>query len=172
MYNQSKSYIILKFPLENSTFLFLSESIGITILFLTLNDHSLFRFNEKIQIVSFRHRMSGDNCLHVTQHKTVNQPVKIIFDTDFGPDYDDVGALAFLHAMADSGKAEILATVSSNQYELVAPCINIMNIYFNRPDLPIGSPKSHGVSMSASQHWPDTLVAKYPHTVMSNCGCA
>jgi pyrimidine-specific ribonucleoside hydrolase len=99
--------------------------------------------------------------------KTVNQPVKIIFDTDFGPDYDDVGALAFLHAMADSGKAEILATVSSNQYELVAPCLNIMNIYFNRPDLPIGSPKSHGVSMSASQHWPDTLVAKYPHTVMS-----
>lgn len=37
------------------------------------------------------------------------EPVKIIFDTDLGPDYDDVGALAFLHAMADSGKAEILA---------------------------------------------------------------
>jgi pyrimidine-specific ribonucleoside hydrolase len=100
--------------------------------------------------------------------RTVNQPVKIIFDTDFGPDYDDVGALAFLHAMADSGKAEILATVSSNQHELVAPCINIMNIYFNRPDLPIGSPKSHGVNLTAGQHWPDTLVAKYPHTVKSN----
>jgi inosine-uridine nucleoside N-ribohydrolase len=96
-----------------------------------------------------------------------NQPVKIIFDTDFGPDYDDVGALAFLHAMADSGKAEILATVSSNQHELVAPCINIVNIYFNRPDLPIGSPKSHGVNLTAFQRWPDTLVAKYPHTVMS-----
>ena len=98
---------------------------------------------------------------------TENQPVKIIFDTDFGPDYDDVGALAFLHAMADSGKAEILATVSSNQHELVAPCINIVNIYFNRPDLPIGAPKSHGVSMGASQHWPDTLVARYPHKIMS-----
>lgn len=96
-----------------------------------------------------------------------SKPVKIIFDTDFGPDYDDVGALAFLHAMADSGKAEILATVSSNRHELVAPCINIMNIYFNRPDLPIGSPKSRGVSLGAWQHWPDTLVAKYPHTVMS-----
>jgi len=35
---------------------------------------------------------------------TLQEPVKIIFDTDFGPDYDDVGALAFLHAMADSGK--------------------------------------------------------------------
>jgi inosine-uridine nucleoside N-ribohydrolase len=99
--------------------------------------------------------------------KPVNHPVKIIFDTDLGPDYDDVGALAFLHAMADSGKAEILATVSSNQHELVAPCINIINIYFNRPDLPIGSPKSHGVNLGAFQHWPDTLAAKYPHTVQS-----
>jgi pyrimidine-specific ribonucleoside hydrolase len=99
--------------------------------------------------------------------KTVNQPVKIIFDTDFGPDYDDVGALAFLYAMADSGKAEILATMSSNQHELVAPCINIMNIYFNRPGLPIGAPKGHGVSLTASQHWPDTLVAKYSHPVKS-----
>jgi pyrimidine-specific ribonucleoside hydrolase len=96
-----------------------------------------------------------------------NLPVKIIFDTDFGPDYDDVGALAFLHAMADSGKAEILATVSSNQHDLVAPCINIMNTYFNRPDLAIGAPKSRGVSIGASQHWPDTLVVKYPHTIMS-----
>lgn len=96
-----------------------------------------------------------------------NERVKIIFDTDFGPDYDDVGALAFLHAMADSGRAEILATVSSNQHELVAPCINIMNIYFDRPDLPIGAPKSNGVNLGAFQHWPDTLVARYPHSVKS-----
>jgi purine nucleosidase len=51
------------------------------------------------------------------------KPVKIIFDSDLGPDYDDVGALAFLHAMADSGKAEILATLSSNKDHLVAPSI-------------------------------------------------
>ncbi len=100
-----------------------------------------------------------------TPEQTVKQPVKIIFDTDFGPDYDDVGALAFLHAMADSGKAEILATVSSNMHELVAPSIDVMNVYFNRPGLPIGAPKSQGVNMGAVQHWPDTLVANYPHNV-------
>ena len=49
------------------------------------------------------------------------KPIKIIFDTDFGPDYDDVGALAFLHAMADSGKIEMLATISSKKHELVGP---------------------------------------------------
>lgn len=53
--------------------------------------------------------------------------MKIIFDTDLGPDYDDVGALAFLQAMADSGKAEMLATVSSNRHELVVPSIDVIN---------------------------------------------
>ncbi len=42
-------------------------------------------------------------------------PVSLIFDTDMAPDYDDVGALAVLHALADSGEARILATVSSKQ---------------------------------------------------------
>jgi inosine-uridine nucleoside N-ribohydrolase len=99
--------------------------------------------------------------------KMSDHPVKIIFDTDLGPDYDDVGALAFLHAMADSGKAEILATIASNKHELVAPSIDVINTYFGRKNLPIGAPKSNGVSLTASQHWPDTIVSRYPHTIRS-----
>ena len=95
--------------------------------------------------------------------KNEAKPVKIIFDSDLGPDYDDVGALAFLHAMADSGKAEILATLSSNKHDLVIPCIEIINTYFGRPDIPLGEPKTKGVCLTASQHWPDSLVLKYPH---------
>lgn len=95
------------------------------------------------------------------------EPVKIIFDSDLGPDYDDVGALAFLHAMADSGKAEILATLSSNKHELVVPSIEVINTYFNRPDLPLGAPKGDGASMGSSQHWADSIVAKYPHITRS-----
>lgn len=94
-------------------------------------------------------------------------PVKVIFDTDLGPDYDDVGALAFLHAMADSGKVEILATVASNKHELVAPAIEVINTYFGRPGLPLGAPKTNGVNLGSSQHWADSIVAKYPHTVKS-----
>lgn len=101
-----------------------------------------------------------------TQPKENNSvPVKIIFDTDLGPDYDDVGALAFLHAMADSGKAEILATVSSNKHLLVAPSIEVINRYFGRPELPIGAPKSEGVNLGSSQHWADSIVVKYPHRI-------
>jgi purine nucleosidase len=85
-------------------------------------------------------------CINQPGEKNVN-PVKIIFDTDLGPDYDDVGALAFLHAMADSGKADILATVSSNKQELVAPSINVINTYFERSELPVGAPKTNGVNL-------------------------
>jgi inosine-uridine nucleoside N-ribohydrolase len=97
--------------------------------------------------------------------KAKKEVVKIIFDTDFGPDYDDVGALTFLHAMADSGKVEILATMSSNKQELVGPSINVLNTWFGRPDLPIGAPKGEGVSMESGQHWSDTLIARYPHRI-------
>jgi len=110
--------------------------------------------------------MFAAGCSSGNQKRT-GEPVKIIFDTDLGPDYDDVGALAFLHAMADSGRAEILATISSNKHELVVPCINVINTYFGRPNLPTGAPKSPGVSMTASQHWPDSLAAKYPHSIKS-----
>jgi inosine-uridine nucleoside N-ribohydrolase len=102
-----------------------------------------------------------------TTNKQSTGPVKIIFDTDLGPDYDDVGALAILHAMADSGKAEILATVASNKHELVVPSIEVINTYFGRPGIPLGAPKSDGANMGSSQHLADSIVAKYPHKLNS-----
>jgi Inosine-uridine nucleoside N-ribohydrolase len=106
------------------------------------------------------------NCANQSMIKN-DKVVKIIFDTDLGPDYDDVGALAFLHCMADSGRAEILATVSSNKHNLVAPAINVINTYFGRGDLPVGAPKTEGVNLGSSQHWADSIVEKYPHSINS-----
>jgi inosine-uridine nucleoside N-ribohydrolase len=97
----------------------------------------------------------------------VSEAVKIIFDSDMGPDYDDVGALTMLHAFADSGKAEILATMASNKYALVAPCLEVINTYYGRPNIPVGSPKTHGVNIGCSQHWTDSLVVRYPHSIDS-----
>jgi len=111
------------------------------------------------------------SCSNQLQKKS-DLPVSIIFDTDLGPDYDDVGALAFLHSMADSGRAEILATISSNKHELVAPAIDVINTYFKRPDLEIGSPKSDGANMGSSQHWADSIVAKYPHRIKATSDAA
>lgn len=93
-------------------------------------------------------------------------PVSLIFDTDLGPDYDDVGTLALVHALADSGQVNILATVSSNHHENVIPCIEVINTYFNRPDIPVGTPKSEGGANLTTWHavkWTEVLPAKYPH---------
>lgn len=99
--------------------------------------------------------------------KKTQAPIAVIFDTDCGPDYDDVGALAILHAFADSGYIHILATMASNKHDLVAPSIDVINTYFGHPDIPIGAPKSDGVNIGAYQKWPDSLIAKYPHDLMS-----
>lgn len=98
--------------------------------------------------------------------ETAIQPVNLILDTDLGPDYDDVGAMAVLHALADSGYVNILATLSSNHDESVIPCIDVLNTYFNRPDIPLGAPKSEGGVTMTSGHkikWTEVLSAKYPH---------
>lgn len=98
--------------------------------------------------------------------ETAIQPVNLILDTDLGPDYDDVGAMAVLHALADSGYVDILATLSSNHDESVIPCIDVLNTYFNRPDIPLGAPKSEGGVTMTSGHkikWTEVLPAKYPH---------
>lgn len=102
------------------------------------------------------------------QSATKNQPVPVIFDTDMGPDYDDVGAITMLHAFADAGQARILATIASTNYSNVAPVLSVLNTYFNRPDVPIGVPKGKAISDRDMQHWSDTLVVRYPHAVKSN----
>lgn len=93
------------------------------------------------------------------------QLVPIILDTDIGPDYDDVGAMAVLHALADRGEATPLAVIASNKNELVVPSIEILNTYFGRPELPTGAPKGEGASFGATQKWPEMLVEKYPHKI-------
>lgn len=73
-------------------------------------------------------------------------PVKVIFDTDMYTDFDDAGALACLHAMADAGECEILATLScTRDCRSVAMC-EIINAYYGRPDIPVGCSKGLGVS--------------------------
>lgn len=96
------------------------------------------------------------------------EKISIIFDTDIGPDYDDVGAITLLHAFADSGHVNILATVASTKYPAVSRVLDVFNTYFERGDLPIGIPKGEAVEDKDFQHWSDTVVAKYPHSTKSN----
>ncbi len=93
---------------------------------------------------------------------------RVIFDTDMGPDYDDVGAITLLHAFADSGKIKILATIASTKYEGVAAVLNVLNTYFKKPSIPIGVPRGNAITQKDWQHWTDTLIANYPHSINHN----
>ena len=95
-------------------------------------------------------------------------PVSVIFDSDMGPDYDDVGAIAMLHAYADSGLVKILATIASTRYEGVAAVFEVFNTYYNRPQIPIGVPGSKALSLRDPQHWTDSILSKYPHVIKHN----
>lgn len=96
------------------------------------------------------------------------QPVSIIFDSDIAPDYDDVGAMALLHAFADNGEANILGTISCNTFETTAPTLSVLNTYFNRPQIPIGITKGNFPNKDCSQKWAEAINAKYPHQLKSN----
>lgn len=104
----------------------------------------------------------------ITVPESWSLPVPIIFDTDIGPDYDDVGAIALLHAMADSGECKILATIGSNKHKRMAAVLSVMNTYFNRKDLPIGVVRGNALDMEAPQKWDSLIVANYPHDLKTN----
>lgn len=67
-----------------------------------------------------------------------NAPVKVIFETDFTFDVDDVGALAVLHALADEGEAEILGIGYNETQPNAAAAIRAVNAWYGRADIPIG----------------------------------
>jgi len=99
-------------------------------------------------------------CL-VAKPVKATEPVKIIFDSDMGPDFDDVGAIALLHALAAKGECEILACCASDRYPTIAPTIEAFNQYFHRPEIPVGKAVDGAPDFTAKNNWNDSIVAKF-----------
>jgi inosine-uridine nucleoside N-ribohydrolase len=95
-------------------------------------------------------------------------PVKIIFDSDMGPDFDDVGAITILHALAAKGECEILATMASDGYPYIAPTLEVFNRYFQKADIPVGVPGPEAPKFSCPNHWNDSLTVKYLPKLKTN----
>ena len=88
-------------------------------------------------------------------------PKKVIFETDMSTDVDDVGALAVLHALADSGEAEILAISFNEVHPSGANAICAINTWYNRGDIPIGIYKGDLADPDESSYL-DALT-NFPH---------
>lgn len=114
-----------------------------------------------ILIISFISFIIQTSCESVSKENDIILKENIIFDTDMGPDYDDVGAITVLHGLADKDECTILATISSNNHISAAPTIELFNRYFNKPNIPIGIPDYKVVDFTADNHWNDSVITKF-----------
>lgn len=88
----------------------------------------------------------------------------VIYDTDMGPDVDDVLALAMLHGYQDQGRIELAAVTVSRNSEAGARYSDAVNTFFGHPDIPVGIFRADpsgfddaGLFVSKATSWPHTL---------------
>ena len=90
--------------------------------------------------------------------------IKILFDTDIGGDCDDAGAMAVMHELANRRECEILAVTHCCAGPYNAGCIDAINRYFGRPDIPVGvfHPEDNVIT-----HWRDiyarSVAERFPN---------
>lgn len=80
----------------------------------------------------------------------------------------DAAALGMLHAMADGGEADILATVVSSRYPMSAPVVDAINTYYNRPDISVDAPKHGSGAYREDSSFLDQVAAEFPRRLASN----
>ena len=92
-------------------------------------------------------------------------PVRVILDTDMSGDCDDAGALAVLHALADRGECEILATII-NRKDLAnasAAAVSAVNAWYGRAAIPIGTDKAGPTALQRTSPFTPALRDGFPH---------
>jgi hypothetical protein len=93
----------------------------------------------------------------------VRPAVKLVLDTDMDSDVDDAGALAVLHALARRGEVQILAVMVSGLNRYSPGCVDAINTFHGRPDLPIGQAK--GVGVDSPSRYARQISQEYPNDV-------
>jgi len=97
----------------------------------------------------------------------------VILDTDIGPDCADVGALAILNKLCDFGEAKVLAMGNCTAHPEGACCIDAINWYYGRHNIPVGTLKSNdglgkGDSgyLKYSKYIADNFEHSFKHTLI------
>jgi inosine-uridine nucleoside N-ribohydrolase len=91
--------------------------------------------------------------------------VRLIFDTDMMGDVDDVGTVAVLHALADQGEVDVLAMGLSGKNPWSPLCLDALNTYFNRPNIPLGVVR--GDAFDKRSRYAETIAREFPHELKS-----
>lgn len=99
----------------------------------------------------------------------------VILDTDIGPDCDDAGAIAILNKLCDFGEAKALAMGNCTVHPEGACCIDAINWYYGRHDIPIGTLKSEDGPgkgdesfLKYNKYIAEHFEHSFKHTLISN----
>ena len=92
-------------------------------------------------------------------------PVKIIFDTDFGGDADDLGALAMLNHFKTKGEIDLMAVMCWSTEKYAVSAIDAVNTWYGNPGIPIGVRK--GNLHEAPWNYTKVLADNLPHQRLS-----
>lgn len=98
--------------------------------------------------------------------QTVCSQNKVILDTDIDSDVDDVQALAVLHALEKTKKVEILGVIVTSDDSSAASCVDAINTYYGRPNIPVGVLKGQP-SLRNFSKYTKTLSTEFPHDLKS-----
>ena len=91
---------------------------------------------------------------------------KIIFDTDFGGDADDLGALAMLHTFINRGDCELLAVMNWTMDEDAVSSIDAVNRFYLHPNIPIGTRK--GKTDHENANYNRIIAENFPYKLTYN----
>ncbi|MBT4865747.1 MAG: nucleoside hydrolase [Planctomycetaceae bacterium] len=94
------------------------------------------------------------------------EPVRLIFDTDLESDVDDAGTVALLHALADRGEVKLLAMGVSARHPFSGPCLDAINTFYGRGDIPIGVLKGDGGGNKSK--YAQRVAEEFPHDLKSS----
>ncbi len=86
---------------------------------------------------------------------------KIIFDTDFGGDADDLGALAMLNHFHNKEEMELLAVMCWSTEKYAVSGIDAVNTFYGNPDIPVGR-RAEPVQITEWNHT-KVLADNLPH---------
>ncbi|MEM9261287.1 MAG: nucleoside hydrolase, partial [Bacteroidota bacterium] len=87
--------------------------------------------------------------------------VKLIFDTDFGGDADDLGALAMLNHFYAKQEVDLLAVMCWNTEKYAVSAIDAVNTYYDHPDIPIG--RREGEAQETDWNHSRPIAENLPH---------
>jgi hypothetical protein len=127
-----------------------------------------YKHFEKTHNFTKRNNMKKIATLILTIGLNINlfsQP-KIIFDTDFGGDADDLGALVMLHHFIDKNECDLLAIMSWSLEKYTVSAIDAVNRFYGHPSIPIGTRK--GDTYYADWNYNKPLADSFPFQLTYN----